>query len=468
MIFLTFSCAGIAEIAEKEINAAAQKGALVLYFYQPVLNPLDISFVIKNVEIKKQNGEWISLSRQPISIRSTDIQGNQVLLAESQLEEGDYEKIRMEVSNPTFSREEKEINLTMSQPDNKVEMNIAVSMRANISAALFLKWFPNKSVASENVFRPLITVERQKLSPASVLLYVTNSASNYVSVIDRFENRVVAVIGVEQNPTGIALSLDKERLFVLNSGSNSISIIDTSQDFVRDRIQLISGVGPIEMAIMPSLDERLNERNEGKLYIANQGSNDVSVVDINRKAQINSITVGNKPLGITANPERKEIYVVNSGSNSISIIDSQTDTVKKTIDVDTNPLDAVVVNDFLYVLNGGVNRITLINLILRKIDGSINVSSNLRNALFSKQLDRVYLTHYDTSQISFLIPSLRAITRTIDAGVKPMELAIDETRNSLYVAGHNSNQIAVIDPISEMVKKIITVGKNPYGIAFIE
>jgi len=464
MIFLTFSCAGIAEIAEKESNAGAQKGALVLYFYQPVLNPLDISFVIKNVEIKKQNGEWTSLSRQPVSIRSTDIQGNQVLLAESQLEEGDYEKIRMEVLNPIFSREQKEFNLTMPQQDNKVELNIAVSIRANISAALFLNWFPNKSIASENDFRPLITVERQKLSPPNVLLYVTNRGSNYVSVIDRFENRVVAVIGVEQNPTGIALSPEQDRLFVLNSGSNSISIIDTSQDFARDRIQLISGIQPIEMALIPSLDDR----NGGKLYISNQGSNDVSVVDISRKAQIKSISVGNKPLGIVANPERQEIYVVNSGSNSISIIDSQTDTVKNIIDVDTNPLDAVVVNDFLYVLNGGVNRITLINLILGKIDGSINVSSNLRNALFSKQFNRVYLTHYDTSQISFLIPSSRIITRTIDADIKPMELAIDETRNSLYVAGHNSNKIAVIDPISEMVEKIITVGKNPYGIAFIK
>jgi YVTN family beta-propeller protein len=142
--------------------------------------------------------------------------------------------------------------------------------------------------------------------------------------------------------------------------------------------------------------------------------------------------------------------------------------VKNTIDVDTNPLDAVVVDNFLYVLNGGVNHITLINLILGKIDGSINVSSNLRNALFSKQFNRVYLAHYDTRQISFLIPFSRIITRTTDTGFKPIGLAIDETRNSLYLAGHDSNKIVVIDPISEMVKKIITVGKNPYGIVSIK
>lgn len=468
-IFLTFSCAGIGErvskIAESTIrHSDTPQKTLVVYLYQPVINPKDISFIIKNVEIKSRNGEWINLSSKPLFLRSIDIQKSQILLVESHLEENDYVGLRLQVGNPFLTREEKHFNLELPQPDGWVEIDMALSMKNRQGTALTINWYPNKSISSGNLFEPFLSVENQKLSPRSVLLYVTNSGSNYISVIDRFENRVVAIIGVEKNPTGLALSLNKERLYVLNSGSNSISIIDTAQDFVRDRIQLISGIEPIEMAMIPDSESQ----SDGKLYITNQGSNNVSVVDTKFKTQVASISVRNHPIGIAANPGRQEVYVANSGSNSISVIDSLTDTVKGTINVDAKPLDLLVVNDSLYVLNAGANRITIVDIVSQKIVRTIPSVKNIRKAIFSEQFNRVYLANNETGEISFLIPSSGAITRSITVGVNPIGLAIDETRNRLYVTGNNSNKIAVVNPVSEMVEAMITVGKNPYAIVFIK
>lgn len=440
------------------------KGTLVVYLYQPVANPQDISFTLDKVEIKRRNGEWISLAIKPTSLRSIDMQGNQILLAELRLMEGKYRAIRMWVSNASFMRNKKNFNLALPQPDKNVEIEVGITIREGESSALFLKWDPNKSIKGDYLFQPLIRPELQKLSPQSVLLYVTNSGSNYISVVDRFENRVVATIGVEQAPTGLVLSQEQERLYVLNSRSSSVSIIDTTQDFVRERIQLISGIEPLEMAMIPDN----NNRNNGKLYITNKGSNDVTVVDTDLKSQITTVKVGNEPLGIAANSKRQEVYVANSGSNSISVIDSRTDTVKVTINVDSKPLDFVIVDDLLYVLNGRANRITVIDIASKKVTNTISPGANPRKAIYSEQFDRVYLTNYDTSQISFLIPSLGVVTRSINLGVQPIGLAIDENRNRLYVTGYNSNVIAVVNPVSEMVEKIITVGKKPYGIVFIK
>lgn len=468
-VFLTLSCAGIAErvseIAETTTSRSeVAKKTLVVYFYQPVINPKDISFIIKNVEIKSRSGEWINLSSKPLSIRSVDIQKDQILLVESLLEEENYVGLRLQVGDSFLSREGKHFNLEPPQPDGWVEVDLDLSLKNRLGIALILNWYPNKSISSGNLFEPFLSVETQKLSPRSVLLYVTNSGSNYISVIDRFENRVVAIIGVEKNPTGMALSLNEERLYVLNSGSNSISIIDTAQDFVRDRIQLISGIEPIEMAMMP---DSANP-SDGKLYITNQGSNNISVVDTRLKAQIASISVRNHPIGIAANPDRQEVYVANSGSNSISVIDTLTDTVKATINVDSKPLDILVVNDSLFVLNADVNRITVVDIVLKKIVRTISTVKNIRKAIFSEQFNRVYLANNGTGEVSFLIPSSGAITRSIAVGVKPIGLAIDETRNRLYVTGNNSNKVAVINPVSEMVEAMIAVGKNPYEIVFIK
>lgn len=462
-VFFIFSFSGMGIAQSVNINKKPSC-TIVFYLYQPDINPKDISFTIEKLEIKKQNGEWKSADEKPITVRSVDIQGEQILLTELHVEEGEYNRIRIQVSNASFTRENKHFNLALPQPDKTIEIGTSLFLRRGQFTAIFLNWHPNTSIRDDYLFQPVIKAEPQKLSPQSVLLYVANRGSNYISVIDRFENRVVAIIGVEEDPTGLVLSREQEKLYVLNSQSSSISIIDTTQDFVRDRIQLISGIEPIEMAMIPDN----NNRNNGQLYIANRGSNNVTVVDTNLKLQITSVRVGNEPLGITANPDRQEVYVANSGSNSISIINSLTNTVTSTIIVDYKPVDVVIVGSFLYVLSGGTNWITVIDIASRKTIKTIPSDANLRKAVYSEQFDRVYLTNYDTGKIAFLIPSLGVITRTINVGLKPVGLAIDESRNRLYITGYNSNKVAVINPVSETVEKLITVGKNPYNITFIK
>jgi YVTN family beta-propeller protein len=458
-LFILISCAGIK--AEKE---EALYGTLVVYFYSE-RGQVDINFTIEGLEIKKKDGGWVKLSEKPINISSADIINDQIFLTESNLGEGEYERIMIRISNASIRKEEKYHTLALPQPNKEIEIkgNI-IGIRSGESRAIFLMWEADKSVSRDYLFSPAITIEPQKISPKTLLLYIANSGSNYVSVVDRFENRVVGVIGVGKNPTGLALSKEQERLYVLNSRSNSISIIDTSQDFVRDRIQFASGIEPIEMAMVPYSDRR----NHGKLYITNQGSNDVTVIDTFMKSQIKNIQVGNTPIGVSANPLRQEVYVANSGSNSISIIDSTTDTVKATVSVDRMPVDVVTVKDSIYVLNSGSDSITILDAVTKTIKSRIQGGAGPRKGIYSEQNNRVYLSNYGSGQVSFLIPSSAVITRSIDVGNSPIGLAVDEGRNRLYIADYNSNRVIVMNSVSEVVEDAITVGNKPYGIVSVK
>ncbi len=439
-------------------------GTLIVYLYSGS-NQQDINFTIDGLEIKQKDGEWIKLSEKPLTIRSLDIASSQVLLTESAIREGEYDRVKIRVSDATVRRNEKYHSLALPQPGGEVELEgTIVNIRHGESIALFLIWNPDKSISNNYLFNPSINIEPQDVSPKTLLLYVTNSGSNYISVIDRFENRVVGIIGVEKNPTSMVLSKEQERLYVLNSKSNSISIVDTSQDYVRDRIQFASGIEPIEMAMIPYSDKR----NHGKLYIANKGSNDVTVVDTFMKSQLKSIKVGNAPIGVSANQSRQEVYVANSGSNSISVIDSINDTVKATINVDSIPIDIVTVKDSIYAINSGSDSITILDVVTKAVKGRIQAGINPRKGIYSEQYNRVYLSNYSSGEVSFLIPSSAVITRSIKAGENPVGLAIDESRNRLYITDYSSNKVVVINSVSEVIEKTIMVGKRPYGIISVK
>ena len=67
-------------------------------------------------------------------------------------------------------------------------------------------------------------------------LYVLNAGSNDVSVIDLRTSRGLAHIEVGDNPRGMVLSLDENMLYVNNTLSGSVSVIDTLEDRVVDEV----------------------------------------------------------------------------------------------------------------------------------------------------------------------------------------------------------------------------------------
>lgn len=67
-------------------------------------------------------------------------------------------------------------------------------------------------------------------------LYVVNAGSDDVSVIDLTRRTATAHLPMGSNPRGIALSPDERRVYVNNSLSGTISIIDTAVDRVIDEV----------------------------------------------------------------------------------------------------------------------------------------------------------------------------------------------------------------------------------------
>ena len=63
-------------------------------------------------------------------------------------------------------------------------------------------------------------------------IYVPNSSSNTVSVIDGSTNTVITTITVSTNPVGVGVNPATNRIYITNHGSNNVLVINGSTNTV--------------------------------------------------------------------------------------------------------------------------------------------------------------------------------------------------------------------------------------------
>ena len=88
------------------------------------------------------------------------------------------------------------------------------------------------------------------------------------------------------------------------------------------------GTNPRRLAVSP---------DGAKVYVTNEGSNNVSVIDASTNKVIGSVNVGMNPYGIAVTPDGKKVYVANSRNSSASVIDTAQNQVLATLNVGNGP-----------------------------------------------------------------------------------------------------------------------------------
>ena len=61
-----------------------------------------------------------------------------------------------------------------------------------------------------------------------------------------------------------------------------------------------------------------------RVFVTNEKSDDVTVIDASTRAVIKTIAVGKRPRGVATSPDGRRVYIANSNSDSLSVIDAAT------------------------------------------------------------------------------------------------------------------------------------------------
>jgi YVTN family beta-propeller protein len=142
--------------------------------------------------------------------------------------------------------------------------------------------------------------------------YVSNGKANTVSVLDLVYMRPDRTLQVGIEPSGMAVNPVKNEVYVVNtgtaSGSGSVSVIDTATNTVAFTI----GVHRQPYSISVDAAGR-------RAYVANSGSNNVSVIDLDRRREIATAATGEAPGMAVIAPDMRSLVVTNRVSDSVSV-----------------------------------------------------------------------------------------------------------------------------------------------------
>jgi YVTN family beta-propeller protein len=146
----------------------------------------------------------------------------------------------------------------------------------------------------------------------SEFAYVSNGASNTVSVLDLVYLRADRMLQVGNQPTGLAVNPKRDEVYVVNAGTaagtGSVSVIDTDANRV---------VATIQVHKLPYFID-VDAAGE-RAYVANSGSNTVSVIDLARRREIGVVGTGEQPGLARISHDMRSLVVTNRGGGSVSI-----------------------------------------------------------------------------------------------------------------------------------------------------
>ena len=174
-----------------------------------------------------------------------------------------------------------------------------------------------------------VTPDGTKVYVAVAYAELGTEPENYPGFVDVYDTRTHTffVVTVGTGANGVAITPDGSNVYVTNSGSNNVSVINTTNNIAYASINV--GLNPHGVAVTP---------DGTKVYVANEGSNNVSVIDTTSKTIYASVPVGKYPFGVAVTPDGTKVYVANEGSNNVSVIDTATNTVTTTVNVGNEPI----------------------------------------------------------------------------------------------------------------------------------
>ncbi|MCB0573626.1 MAG: beta-propeller fold lactonase family protein [Saprospiraceae bacterium] len=255
-------------------------------------------------------------------------------------------------------------------------------------------------------------------------------------------------------------SLMAQTAYVANFGSNTVSVINTATNTVTATINV--GTNPYGVSVSP---------DGTKVYVTNNGDNTVSVISTATNAVTATITVGDAPRGIIVSDDSRRVYVANYGSDNVSVINALNNMVMATVAVGDGPIGVDVSPDGkVYVANNNAGTISIINT-------SDNMVSQYQP--FFSSTDSVYTVYFRPGQPSavLFVDNLSALPGTFiynasieydnggatsyAVGSQPVALILDKS-GDIYVTVNSDDKVFYGNFFNN---DDITVGDSPYGIA---
>jgi YVTN family beta-propeller protein len=265
---------------------------------------------------------------------------------------------------------------------------------------------------------------------------------------------VVGTISGFSRPVHLATSPDGAYVFVCNEGSDTVSVVDTSSQTVIKTIPV--GRYPWWIACNPA----------GSLaYVCNYLGGTISVIDIpNLRVLRTHDHVGSK--AVVSSPDGARIYVCNHGGE-VSIINTADMAIIKTLSVGLS-IDLPTISPdgtLLFVTSGYANRIIIIDTVNLLVLKTLDEITSPSGIACSPDGNLAFACGRSDNGVGVIDMTNLDVIGTFNAGPYPEAITISPDGSSIYITNASRAHVSIIDYASRTITMTIAVGQGPMKIA---
>ena len=319
-------------------------------------------------------------------------------------------------------------------------------------------------------------------NPAVNEVYAAVSGANggrgSLAVIDAEQNRVMARLPLGVEPSAIATDGGGKRLYVANSGSNNLSVVD-----VRERKVLgVGGVGEQPEALALAHDGSV-------LAVANRGSGSVSLLDLSDglprvRASFDGCPGAGSPVIL---PDASKVFVacaagrqvmvvgLRAASGSHSVPGAEKDRLLTTLDVGQRPVHLELKPDGgeIFVANAGSDTVSEIATAANEVGGASLIGANPTFALVSQDNALLWVANERADTVAVYSIDDGKLINTVHTGDGPGDMAFSADGHLLLTADRRSGDVSVIRTFSRDLHRravygtlftLLSAGKSPGAI----
>jgi len=250
------------------------------------------------------------------------------------------------------------------------------------------------------------------------------------------------------------------RVYVANESSNSVTVIDAATFKV---------IGTVDAKNSSTHDLSLS-RDGRWLFATNLASGRLSVIDTEALETIASIPTGTRCHVVTLTNDNRHAWVANIAENNISILDTASYRILGTIQTGKGPTGIAFSRDgrFAYVSNQGDKTVSVIEIASHRIIKTIPVGTNPHFLVLGPD-GRIWGTNTGGNDVYVIDPSTQEKVASIEVGPTPQQIAFGfkgMQGPNAYVTVGSLNKVVVIsaDPKNPEPRGQIDVGDRPNGI----
>ena len=333
--------------------------------------------------------------------------------------------------------------------ETTVTLNAGASMATGYYQVAFTSQADNGAVIPTASLLTTVAQAGESIPTA----YVDNFSDNTITPVDTRTDTAGPPITVGGGPDGMIVTGGK--LFVANNNTNDVTVIDTTTNAVIKTIP----VGSIAADVAATPDGKT-------VWVTNFGDGTVQPIDVATLTAGTPIKVGSQPERLTVSPDGSQLWVANQGDGTVSDIDLATDTVTHTITVGAAPFGVAVTpdNSKVYVTNGGSSSVSVIDTATDAVSATIPVGSGPQYVQISPDGSTAYVADFGAGGVTPIAVASDTPGAFIPTGSGAYAVGFSPDGSTAWVANTNVNSVTPITVATGIAGNSVTVGNAPDGV----